>query len=174
MSDDCGSCSEGSSESKCSLEGKNQAKPAIDLHQSYNSHQQHNSRNVDQPSQHQQPQVENHHILSYSLRPALAALRKKRKKFSLSRTSTAAIVTSSGNNSASTSSSLPIESGSQTSTLPFPYLIKSRLHRASSVPARSLDLSSYQVAPLRRHEATQSQQPSLEEEPVDEMAKEKG
>ncbi|XP_063986740.1 transient receptor potential-gamma protein isoform X2 [Diachasmimorpha longicaudata] len=89
---------------------------------------------------------------------ALAALRMKRKKFSGSRASTP--VMTSGNNSAVESISALPTASSVSSVIQSTN--KSQLQRASSVPARKMDLISNQIISVRCHDVTQSQQPSLD------------
>ncbi|KAJ8679347.1 hypothetical protein QAD02_015134, partial [Eretmocerus hayati] len=183
-SDDGGSRSEGSTDSKSSLE-----QTAHDSHSHHSHHQSHHSgshhhhhhqHHQRQPPQQQQQQNqqqshhESHHVFS-ALGPALAALRRKRKKFSASRASTPVMTTSSGNNSACTSTTIesvaqpiaPALSSSRAAS-------KKQLQRASSVPTRSPEPTLLQSAPPRRHEATQSQQPSLDETPSNNGSKDQG
>lgn len=161
-SEDGGSRSENSSDSKSSLDA-----PSQDSHPHHpHHHHGHHHQQPQQPQQ-QQPQESGHHVFSYALGPALAALRKKRKKFSASRASTPAMTTSSGNNSACTSSTVEAPQG----VLPLASALISRvskkqqLQRASSVPTRSPELTGLQHSGSRRHETTQSQQPSLDDTP---------
>lgn len=133
-SEDGGSRSEGSTDSKSSIDA-----PSQDSHPHHPHHLQH------------QPERQN--MFSYGI-GALAALRKKRKKFSASRASTPAMTSSS--------STKPAESVVH-SVIPavVSRISKKQLQRASSVPTRSPELSSQSMHP-RRHEVTQSQQPSLD------------
>ncbi|XP_076235807.1 transient receptor potential cation channel gamma isoform X3 [Calliopsis andreniformis] len=125
-SEDGGSRSEGSTDSKSSLET-----PGHDV-QSHRSHQ----------TQHHQESHSRIHGIG-----AFVAFPKKRKKFSASRSST----TSSRNESCTN----PI-----TSAIVSKVTKKQQLQRASSVPARGPE--SEQPIPPRRHEGTQSQQPSID------------
>ncbi|XP_048512016.1 transient receptor potential-gamma protein isoform X5 [Athalia rosae] len=132
-SEDGGSRSEGSSDSKSSLDA---ATPDSHAH-----HQVHHAH-----------QHEVHHMFAHGFGPALAALRKKRKKFSASRASTPVM----------TSNPAPVESVMH----PIAAALASRvtrkqLQRASSVPTRGPDIVIPPITP-RRHEVTQSQQPSLD------------
>ncbi|XP_051166224.1 transient receptor potential-gamma protein isoform X11 [Leptopilina boulardi] len=135
-SDEGGSRSEGSSDSKSSLDA-----PSQDSHPHHPHHMHHSSQ-----------QQESHHVFGHGLGPAFAALKKKRKKFSTSRSSTPSV----------SSTTTPVESVVQ----PIASVLASRisrlqLQRASSVPTRSPDLA-MQSIPTRSHEVTQSQQPSLD------------
>ncbi|XP_031782133.1 transient receptor potential-gamma protein isoform X4 [Nasonia vitripennis] len=186
-SEDGESRSDGSSDSKSSLDVPSQdSHPHHPHHQSHHphsshhhqqhqhhhQHQQHHHHHQQQQQQQQQQaapsqpaQHESHHVFSYALGPALAALRRKRKKFSASRASTPAMTMSSGNNSACTSSTLESVMQPIASAL-VSRVSKKQLQRASSVPTRSPELALHQVvAPPRRHETTQSQQPSLDDTP---------
>ncbi|XP_076760151.1 transient receptor potential cation channel gamma isoform X5 [Xylocopa sonorina] len=132
-SEDGGSRSEGSSDSKSSLET-----PGPEVQPAQHSHHAHHAHHH-----------EGHHMLAHGL-GALVALRKKRKTFSDSRSS------SSGMRSGSTTNPIhPI-----TSALVSRISKKQQLQRASSVPARGPELG--QTIPPRRHEVTQSQQPSID------------
>ncbi|XP_008550220.1 transient receptor potential-gamma protein isoform X4 [Microplitis demolitor] len=142
-SEDGGFRSEGSSDSKSSLDGAPQL-PSTHEHSQVTS-QSTNGRN------------ENHHVFSHGLGPALAALRKKRKKFSASRASTP-VITSENASTVDSLSTLPVRNSSTSSAIG--KTTKNQLHRASSVPARSPDLSAHNLS--RRHDSTQSQQPSLD------------
>ncbi|XP_044587322.1 transient receptor potential-gamma protein isoform X3 [Cotesia glomerata] len=144
-SEDGGFRSEGSSDSKSSLDGGPQL-PSAHEHSQTASQQSTNGRS------------ENHHVFSHGLGPALAALRKKRKKFSASRASTPAI-TSENPSTVDSLSTLPVRNSSASSAIG-KTTSKNQLHRASSVPARSPDLSAHNLS--RRHDSTQSQQPSLD------------
>ncbi|XP_074100883.1 transient receptor potential cation channel gamma isoform X3 [Cotesia typhae] len=144
-SEDGGFRSEGSSDSKSSLDGGPQL-PSAHEHSQTASQQNTNGRS------------ENHHVFSHGLGPALAALRKKRKKFSASRASTPAI-TSENASTVDSLSTLPVRNSSASSAIR-KTTSKNQLHRASSVPARSPDLSAHNLS--RRHDSTQSQQPSLD------------
>ncbi|XP_014208151.1 transient receptor potential-gamma protein [Copidosoma floridanum] len=162
-----------SSDSKSSLDA-----PSQDSHPRHHHHHQQpqpqllsSSQETPQQQAAQQPQPQQQseagHNMFSGLGPALAALRKKRKKFSASRASTPAMTTSSGNNSACTSTTIesfvhPVATSSLVSRA---QTKKQQLQRASSVPTRSPEIALHQMAPARRHEATQSQQPSLEEAP---------
>ncbi|EFN85066.1 Transient receptor potential-gamma protein [Harpegnathos saltator] len=138
-SEDGGSRSEGSSDSKSSLETPT------------------TSHDVQTQHPHHAHHHEAHHMFAHGLGPALAALRKKRKKFSVSRSSTPAMTSSTNTNPAEASSGaiLPI-AGALVSRVS-----KKQLQRASSVPTRAADLALQSITP-RRHEVTQSQQPSLD------------
>lgn len=143
-SEDGGSRSEGSSDSKSSLEGVGH-----DVHSMQQPHHSH----------HVHPH-EAHHVFTHGLGPALAALRKKRKKFSASRSSTPAMTSSTNTNPAdsSTTSSVATVLAARISS-------KKQLQRASSVPSRGPELTPQSSITLsRRHEVTQSQQPSLDVE----------
>ncbi|XP_024939576.1 transient receptor potential-gamma protein isoform X3 [Cephus cinctus] len=135
-SEDGGSRSEGSSDSKSSLEA-----PAHEAHQHHPTHHPHNPHHY-----------EAHHMFAHGLGPALAALRKKRKKFSASRASTPVMVSHVN----------PVESVMHPIAAAFASRVsRKQLQRASSVPTRGPDLTP-QTIPPRRHEVTQSQQPSLD------------
>ncbi|XP_036147207.1 transient receptor potential-gamma protein isoform X2 [Monomorium pharaonis] len=146
-SEDGGSRSEGSSDSKTSLEGTG--------HDVQGVQQPHHSHSHSHHVQHH----EAHHMFTHGLGPALAALRKKRKKFSASRSSTPAMTSSTNTNpadSSTTSSIATVLSARKISS-------KKLLQRASSVPTRGPELTPQSsIASSRRHEATQSQQPSLD------------
>lgn len=135
-SEDGGSRSEGSSDSKSSLETAGPDAQGVQHH----SHHAHHH--------------EAHHVFAHGLGPALAALRKKRKKFSSSRCSTPAM----------TSSINPADSGAMHSvaTVLASRVSKKQLQRASSVPTRGPELTPHLSLTSRRHEITQSQQPSLD------------
>ncbi|XP_076619198.1 transient receptor potential cation channel gamma isoform X3 [Colletes latitarsis] len=128
--EDGGSRSEGSTDSKSSLETPGHE---IQPHHSHHSHHH-----------------EAHHVFAHGL-GALAALRKKRKKFSASRSSTPATRSTNGSNPLNPIASAFISRVSR----------KQPLHRASSVPARGPELGQQPIPP-RRHEGTQSQQPSID------------
>ncbi|XP_076676587.1 transient receptor potential cation channel gamma isoform X2 [Andrena cerasifolii] len=121
-SEDGGSRSEGSTDSKSSLET-----PGQDI-QPQHSHQSH----------HQEPHSRIHCISGF------VALPKKRKKFSASRTSATG---RSGNGMHPIAAALVAK------------VKKQQLQRASSVPARGAEPEP--ILP-RRHEGTQSQQPSID------------
>lgn len=123
-SEDGGLRSEGSSDSKSSLDG----------------------------AAHQAPP-----LFTHGLGPALAALRKKRKKFSASRLSTPAMTSSTNTNPADSSAT------SVATILAAKISSQKQLQRASSVPTRGPELTPQSSVMLpRRHEVTQSQQPSLD------------
>ncbi|XP_011315127.1 transient receptor potential-gamma protein isoform X3 [Fopius arisanus] len=140
-SEDGGFRSEGSSDSKSSLDvptaGGSQENPQ-------NSQQCERQNNVFTHSQ----------VFS----SALAALRMKRKKFSGSRASTP-VMTSGNTSTVESISALPTASSVSSVTQS---TNKSQLQRASSVPARKMDLISNQIILARCHDVTQSQQPSLD------------
>lgn len=132
-SEDGGSRSEGSTDSKSSLET-----PGHEVQPTHHSHHSHHSHHHD-----------GHHMFPHGL-SMLEAFRIKRKAFSDSRSSSSAMRSSSGTN--------PMH--------PIPSLIskvskKQQLQRASSVPTRGPELGP-QAVPPRRHEVTQSQQPSID------------
>ncbi|XP_014485094.1 PREDICTED: transient receptor potential-gamma protein [Dinoponera quadriceps] len=142
-SEDGGSRSEGSSDSKSSLETPT---ASHDLQTTQHPHHSH----------HHAHHHETHHMFAHGLGPALAALRKKRKKFSVSRSSTPAMTSSTNTNPAESSGAMhPIASALMSR------VTKKQLQRASSVPTRGPDLAP-QAITARRHEVTQSQQPSLD------------
>ncbi|XP_043286178.1 transient receptor potential-gamma protein isoform X2 [Venturia canescens] len=176
-SEDAASRSDGSSESKSSLDVP-QSSSRSHPHHHHHHHQHHSnqpstatSQEHSQNQNNHQQSAENRHTRSndshhvFALGPAIAALRKKRKKFSASRASTPTIA--SGNASTIDNSSIihppcpptvPTVSAASTNVnAP----AKGQLQRASSVPTRAADLTSQSIPP-RRHEATQSQQPSLD------------
>ncbi|XP_043598709.1 transient receptor potential-gamma protein isoform X1 [Bombus pyrosoma] len=132
-SEDGGSRSEGSTDSKSSLET-----PGPEVQATHHSHHAHHSHHH-----------EGHHMFAHGL-GALVALRKKRKNFSDSR------ATSGMRSSSGTSPIYPI-----TSVLVSKVSKKQQLQRASSVPARGPELGQQPIPP-RRHEGTQSQQPSID------------
>ncbi|XP_032663846.1 transient receptor potential-gamma protein isoform X2 [Odontomachus brunneus] len=141
-SDDGGSRSDGSSDSKSSLETPTASHDAPVQPPHHSHHHVHHH--------------EAHHMFAHGLGPALAALRKKRKKFSVSRSSTPAMTSSTNTNPADSSGTmLPIASALVSR------VSKKQLQRASSVPTRGPDLTPQLIVP-RRHEVTQSQQPSLD------------
>ncbi|XP_026829989.1 transient receptor potential-gamma protein isoform X1 [Ooceraea biroi] len=139
-SEDGGSRSEGSSDSKSSLET-----PGPDVQSVQHPHHSHS---------HHAHHHEAHHVFTHGLGPALAALRKKRKKFSASRSSTSAMTSSTNTN--------PVDPGAMHSvaTVLASRVSKKQLQRASSVPTRGPEMMPQSVS--RRHEAIQSQQPSLD------------
>ncbi|KAG7198402.1 hypothetical protein KM043_005792 [Ampulex compressa] len=146
-SEDGGSRSEGSSDSKSSLETPGQEAPPHHVHHSHHSHHH-----------------EAHHVFAHGLGPALAALKKKRKKFSASRVSTPVM----------TSTTNPVESVMHPiASALVTRVSKKQLQRASSVPARGPDLAP-QSALQRRHEVTQSQQPSLDTTEVASISEQQG
>lgn len=132
-SEDGGSRSEGSSDSKSSLET-----PGPEVQATHHSHHAHHSHHH-----------EGHHMFAHGL-GALVALRKKRKNFSDSRAS------SGMRSSGGTNPMYPI-----TSVLVSKVSKKQQLQRASSVPTRGPELGQQPIPP-RRHEGTQSQQPSID------------
>ncbi|XP_011684568.1 PREDICTED: transient receptor potential-gamma protein [Wasmannia auropunctata] len=147
-SEDGGSRSEGSSDSKSSLEGAGHDVQSA-------QHSQHHSHHAHHPA-HQ----EAHHGFTHGLGPALAALRRKRKKFSASRLSTPAM-TSSTNTNPAESSAMSSVATVLAARIAGPS--KKQLQRASSVPTRGPELTPQSSVMLaRRHEVTQSQQPSLD------------
>ncbi|KAK2584628.1 hypothetical protein KPH14_006977 [Odynerus spinipes] len=135
-SEDGGSRSEGSTDSKSSLE----------IHGSHEAHGHHSHHS------HHSHHPESHH--AFSRLALVSALTKKRKKFSASRASTPAMTSTNSN---------PMESTTQpiASALISSKVSKKQLQRASSVPTRGPELG-LQTIPPRRHEVTQSQQPSLD------------
>ncbi|XP_070521171.1 transient receptor potential-gamma protein isoform X6 [Cardiocondyla obscurior] len=145
-SEDGGSRSEGSSDSKSSLEGASHDVQSVQHPSHHHSHSHHAHHH------------ETHHMFTHGLGPALAALRKKRKKFSASRSSTPAMTSSTNTNPAdsSTTSSVATVLAARISS-------KKQLQRASSVPTRGPELTAQSsLTSSRRHEVTQSQQPSLD------------
>ncbi|PBC34293.1 Transient receptor potential-gamma protein [Apis cerana cerana] len=82
---------------------------------------------------------------------ALVALRKKRKTFSDSRSSTSGMRSGSGTNPIYPLATALVSKVSR----------KQQLQRASSVPTRGPELGQQPIPP-RRHEGTQSQQPSID------------
>ncbi|XP_046475624.1 transient receptor potential-gamma protein isoform X2 [Neodiprion pinetum] len=132
---DDGSRSDGSSDSKSSLDVTT---PDSHAHQHVHSHH-HHPHDV-------------HHMFSHGLGPALAALRKKRKKFSASRASTPAMASHTN----------PVESVMHPITSALALKVtRKQLQRASSVPTRGPETVIPPITP-RCHEVTQSQQPSLD------------
>ena len=163
-SEDGGSRSEGSSDSKSSLD----VPPS-----SSRSHQQHHHRQTSAASSHEHshhnPTPDNrhhrtneaHHVFAHGLGPAIAALRKKRKKFSASRASTPTMTSENASTIESTSMMNPPGQPSAVTVICSIATTKAQLQRASSVPTRVPEIGS-QVTVTRRHEVTQSQQPSLD------------
>ncbi|XP_017766360.1 PREDICTED: transient receptor potential-gamma protein [Eufriesea mexicana] len=133
-SEDGGSRSEGSTDSKSSLET-----PGHEVQPTHHSHHSHHSHHH-----------EGHHVFTHGL-GALVALRKKRKTFSDSRSSTSGMRSSSGTNPMYPIASALVSKVSK----------KQQLQRASSVPARGPELGQQPIPP-RRHDGTQSQQPSID------------
>ncbi|KAK0093580.1 hypothetical protein PV326_013205 [Microctonus aethiopoides] len=153
-SEDGGFRSEGSSDSKSSLDapGQSQISTATNIG--------HNNKTQSQQYNNERNNESHHNVFTQSFGPALAALRKKRKKFSASRSSTSMMM--SGNTSTIESiSTLPIGHTS-TSTSITTTISKNYLYRASSVPARDADSVTSQIIHSRRHDVTQSQRPSLD------------
>ncbi|XP_011266803.1 transient receptor potential-gamma protein [Camponotus floridanus] len=142
-SEDGGSRSEGSSDSKSSLEMASQ-----DVQSTQHSHHSHS---------HHAHHHETHHMFSHGLGPALAALRKKRKKFSSSRSSTPAMTSSTNTNPADSSTIHSVAT-----VLASKVCSKKQLQRASSVPTRGPEITPQSSITTRRHEVIQSQQPSFE------------
>lgn len=141
-SEDGGSRSEGSSDSKSSLDvASHDAQSTQHSHHSHSHHVHHH---------------EAHHMFGH-LGPALAALRKKRKKFSSSRSSTPAM-TSSTNTNPPDSSTIH----SVATVLASKVCSKKQLQRASSVPTRGPEITPQSSITSRRHEVIQSQQPSFD------------
>lgn len=133
-SEDGGSRSEGSTDSKSSLEqGGNEGQPTHHPHHTHHSHHH-----------------EGHHVFPHGL-GALVALRKKRKTFSDSRSSTSGMRSGSGTNPIYPLATALVSKVSK----------KQQLQRASSVPTRGPELGQQPIPP-RRHEGTQSQQPSID------------
>lgn len=141
-SEDGGSRSEGSSDSKSSLETPTASHDVQTQHPHHSHHHAHHH--------------EAHHMFAHGLGPALAALRKKRKKFSVSRSSTPAMTSSTNTNPADSGGAMHSITGALVSRV-----TKKQLQRASSVPTRAPDLMPQSIT-ARRHEVTQSQQPSLD------------
>ncbi|XP_072756146.1 transient receptor potential-gamma protein isoform X2 [Anoplolepis gracilipes] len=139
-SEDGGSRSEGSSDSKSSLEAASQ-----DVQSTQHPHHSHS---------HAHHHHEAHHMFSHGLGPALAALRKKRKKFSSSRSSTPAMTSSTNTNPTDLSAMQSVAT-----VLASRVCSKKQLQRASSVPTRGPEITP-QSSITSRHEVTQSQQPS--------------
>ncbi|XP_020288795.1 transient receptor potential-gamma protein isoform X2 [Pseudomyrmex gracilis] len=139
-----GSRSEGSSDSKSSLE--------VVSHDVQSAHHSHHSHSHVHHAHHH----EAHHMFGHGLGPALAALRKKRKKFSASRSSTSAMTSSTNTNPPDTSTLQSV------ATALVSRVSKKQLQRASSVPTRGPELTPQSSLTSRRHEVTQSQQPSLD------------
>lgn len=150
-SEDGGFRSEGSSDSKSSLEDPSQIQKSTTI--------QDNTQNQNQ-AQPNERNNDGHHVFAHALGPALAALRKKRKKFSASRSSTS-VITSGNTSTVESISALPIGTFATTAVTTVART-KSQLYRASSVPAQGPDLTTNQMIQARRHEITQSQQPSLD------------
>ncbi|XP_025986814.1 transient receptor potential-gamma protein isoform X2 [Solenopsis invicta] len=148
-SEDGGSRSEGSSDSKSSLEGAG--------HDVQNGQHPHHSQ-----SHHSHHEA--HHMFTHGLGPALAALRKKRKKFSASRSSTPAMTSSTNTNPAdsSTTSSVATVLTARISSK------KKQLQRASSVPTRGPELTPQSsITSSQWQEVTQSQrQPDINVEMI--------
>ncbi|XP_015173876.1 PREDICTED: transient receptor potential-gamma protein isoform X4 [Polistes dominula] len=136
-SEDGGSRSEGSTDSKSSLE----IQRSQEVHRHHHAHHSHHSHHP----------TESHH--GFSRIAIVSALTKKRKKFSASRVSTPTMTSTNSNTMESTTQ--PITS------ILMSKVSKKQLQRASSVPTRGPELGS-QAIPPRRHEVTQSQQPSLD------------
>ena len=91
-------------------------------------------------------------MFSHGLGPALAALKKKRKKFSASRASNPSV----------SSTINPTENVVQPiASVLASKMSKMQLQRASSVPTRGPDLAMQSIPP-QNHDVTQSQQPSLD------------
>ncbi|XP_012217275.1 transient receptor potential-gamma protein isoform X3 [Linepithema humile] len=156
-SEDGGSRSEGSSDSKSSLEGASHDVQSRTQHPPPHAHSHHAHHH------------ETHHVFSHGLGPALAALRKKRKKFSASRSSTPAMTGSTNTN--------PPESSavqSVTTLLASRVYSKKQLQRASSVPTRGPELTPQSSIMSRRHEVTQSQQPSLDVVEIASISEQRG
>ncbi|KOX70909.1 Transient receptor potential-gamma protein, partial [Melipona quadrifasciata] len=133
-SEDGGSRSEGSTDSKSSLET-----PGHEVQATHHSHHSHHAHHH-----------EGHHVFAHGL-GALVALRKKRKTFSDSRSSTSGMRSSTGTNPMYPIASVLVSKVSK----------KQQLQRASSVPTRGPELGQQPIPP-RRHEGTQSQQPSID------------
>lgn len=134
-SEDGGSRSEGSTDSKSSLEqGANEGQPTHHPHHAHHSHHHEGG----------------HHVFPHGL-GALVALRKKRKTFSDSRSSTSGMRSGSGTNPIYPLATALVSKVSK----------KQQLQRASSVPTRGPELGQQPIPP-RRHEGTQSQQPSID------------
>lgn len=134
-SEDGGSRSEGSTDSKSSLEqGANDGQPTHHPHHAHHSHHHEGG----------------HHVFPHGL-GALVALRKKRKTFSDSRSSTSGMRSGSGTNPIYPLATALVSKVSR----------KQQLQRASSVPTRGPELGQQPIPP-RRHEGTQSQQPSID------------
>ena len=131
-SEDGGSRSEGSTDSKSSLET-----PGHEVQATHHSHHSHHAHHH-----------EGHHVFAHGL-GALVALRKKRKTFSDS--STSGMRGSTGTNPMYPIASVLVSKVSK----------KQQLQRASSVPTRGPELGQQPIPP-RRHEGTQSQQPSID------------
>ncbi|XP_070150903.1 transient receptor potential-gamma protein isoform X2 [Polyergus mexicanus] len=142
-SEDGGSRSEGSSDSKSSLEAaSHDVQSTQHPHHSHSHHAHHH---------------EAHHVFSHGLGPALAALRRKRKKFSTSRSSTPAMTSSTNTNPPDSSAMHSVAT-----VLASRVCSKKQLQRASSVPTRGPEITPQSSITSRRHEATQSQQPSFD------------
>ncbi|XP_029674559.1 transient receptor potential-gamma protein isoform X3 [Formica exsecta] len=142
-SEDGGSRSEGSSDSKSSLEvASHDVQSTQHPHHSHSHHAHHH---------------EAHHMFSHGLGPALAALRRKRKKFSTSRSSTPAMTSSTNTNPPDSSAMRSVAT-----VLASRVCSKKQLQRASSVPTRGPEITPQSSITSRRHEVTQSQQPSFD------------
>lgn len=128
-SEDGGTRSEGSSDSKTSLDA---ATPDSQAHH-HVSHHTH--------------QYEVHQMIAHGI----AALRKKRKKFSASRVSTPAMACHTTPTESVTNPIVALASKAS----------RKQLQRASSVPTRGPEVVVPQLVP-RRHDVTQSQQPSMD------------
>lgn len=126
-SEDAGSRSEGSTDSKSSLDVPIQNFHLPSLHQ-YN-HSLLNRQTASFLSHH-----EGYHVFGHGIGPALAALRNKRKKFSASRTSTP-INTHMGHSP--NSRNLAENSVNHIATAIVSRVTKKQLQRSSSMPLRS-------------------------------------
>ncbi|KAL6437806.1 hypothetical protein ACFW04_004272 [Cataglyphis niger] len=143
-SEDGGSRSEGSSDSKSSLEMASQDVQSTQHPHPHHSHSHHAHHH------------ETHHVFSHGLGPALAALRRKRKKFSTSRSSPPAMSSSTNTNPPDSSAMHSV------ATVLASRVSKKQLQRASSVPTRGPEITPQSSITSRRHEVTQSHQPSFD------------
>lgn len=158
-SEDGGSRSEGSSDSKSSLETPTASQDVQTQHPHHAHHHAHHH--------------ETHHMFAHGLGPALAALRKKRKKFSVSRSSTPAMTSSTNTNPADSGGAMPHPIGWIKGESLMSKVSKKQLQRASSVPTRGPDLTQQSIM-ARRHEVTQSQQPSLDVAEIASISEQQG
>lgn len=151
-SEDGGSRSEGSSDSKSSLDmGITESLSHRHVQSHYHNQHVQSHQHNQHVHFHHHPQQEVHHTFAHGLGAGLAALNRKRKKFSASRASTPAMVSHTNRMD---SVMHPIATALTSK------ITRTQLQRASSVPTRGPEIA---IAPIasRRHDITQSQQPSL-------------